>query len=58
VPVEEQPGDQESRQDEEEIDSELPGRGKREVGGVVEDDRRDRDCAKSVERALVSGRQV
>ncbi len=47
--VEQQRRDQESREDEEEVDAEQPCCREREVRGVIEDDRRDRDRAESVE---------
>jgi hypothetical protein len=43
--LEQQRRDQEAREDEEQVDAEQPGRREREVRGVVEDDRGDRDGA-------------
>jgi hypothetical protein len=56
--VEQEAGDQEARENEEEVDSEQTGRGEREVGRVIEDDRSDRDCAESVERWRVFEWQI
>jgi hypothetical protein len=43
--LEQQRRDQEARENEEQVDTEEPGRREREVRGVVEDDRGDRDGA-------------
>jgi hypothetical protein len=43
--LEQQRRDQEAREDEEQVDAEEPGRREREVRGVVEDDRGDREGA-------------